>query len=104
MDAPAAAPVPDLPVAAAAAPPLAAWRESGNGVIEIPDVDADVMRHFLLYLYGARVPEEMDEQLAEELLIVADKYDVDCLKLACEKALGEWAGVASCVFPSVFCS
>ena len=56
----------------------------------IPDVGEDVMRHFLLYLYGSRIPAEMDEQLAEELLVVADKYDVERLKHACEIALGGW--------------
>jgi len=65
----------------------ASWSESGSGQIRIPDVGEDVMRHFLLYLYGSRVPVDMDEQLAEELLIVADKYDVERLKNACEVAL-----------------
>lgn len=64
------------------------WSESGSGFISIPDVGEDVMRHFLLYLYGSRVPVDMDEQLAEELLVVADKYDVERLKNACEVALG----------------
>jgi len=73
--------------AAAAAGVPAAWSESGSRLVSIPDVNDDVMRHFLLYLYGSRVPEDLDEQLAEELLVVADKYDVERLKNACESAL-----------------
>lgn len=65
----------------------ASWSESGSGIISIPDVGEDVMRHFLLYLYGSQVPVDMDEQLAEELLVIADKYDVERLKSACEVAL-----------------
>ena len=67
----------------------AAWSESGSRLVSIPDVSGDVMRHFLLYLYGSRVPEDLEEQLAEELLIVADKYDVERLKNACESALSK---------------
>lgn len=76
-----------VPLDSAAA--AASWSESGSGIISIPDVGEDVMRHFLLYLYGSQVPVDMDEQLAEELLVIADKYDVERLKSACEVALSK---------------
>jgi len=66
----------------------ATWSETGSGFIIIPDAEADVMRIFLLYLYGAVVPTEVDEQLAEDLLALADKYHVDSLKMTCETSLG----------------
>jgi len=77
------------PVSSSSSSPAAtsSWSESGSGIICIPDVGADVIRHFLLYLYGSRVPADMDEQLAEELLVIADKYDVERLRSACEVAL-----------------
>merc|ERR1711937_229947 len=39
--------------AAAASCSSAPWTESGSGCVWIPDVNEDVMRHFLLYLYGS---------------------------------------------------
>lgn len=57
--------------------------ESRSGTIKISDVSYDVLRCFVHYLYTAEV--SLDEQLACELLILAEKYQVKHLKAFCEK-------------------
>ncbi|KAG9439277.1 hypothetical protein H6P81_019442 [Aristolochia fimbriata] len=57
--------------------------ESRSGTIKISDVSYEVLRSFVRYLYTAEV--SLDEQLACELLILAEKYQVKHLKAFCEK-------------------
>ncbi|CAN6459156.1 unnamed protein product [Victoria cruziana] len=57
--------------------------ESKSGTIKIVDVSYDVLRSFIHYLYTADA--FFDEQMAYELLIVAEKYQVKHLKAVCEK-------------------
>lgn len=57
--------------------------ESRSGMIKIFDVSYDVLRAFVNYLYTAEV--FLDEQMAFELLVLAEKYQVKHLKAFCEK-------------------
>lgn len=57
--------------------------ESRSGIIKIHDVSYDVLRSFVHYLYTAEVL--LDEQLACDLLVLAEKYQVKHLKCFCEK-------------------
>ncbi|PKA51740.1 BTB/POZ domain-containing protein [Apostasia shenzhenica] len=57
--------------------------ESRSGMIKIFDVSYDVLRSFIHYLYTADVL--LDEQMACNLLILAEKYQVKHLKAFCEK-------------------
>lgn len=57
--------------------------ESRSGMIKINDVSYDVLRSFVHYLYTAEVL--LDEHMACELLILAEKYQVKHLKAFCEK-------------------
>lgn len=59
--------------------------ESRSGMIKINDVSYDVLRLFVHYLYTAEVL--LDEQMACELLVLAEKYQVKHLKAFCEKFL-----------------
>ncbi|KAJ6306924.1 hypothetical protein OIU78_022101 [Salix suchowensis] len=59
--------------------------ESRSGIIRISDVSYDVLRAFVNYLYTAE--EFFDEQMAYDLLILAEKYEVKHLKAYCEKFL-----------------
>ncbi|KAF3339328.1 BTB/POZ domain-containing protein [Carex littledalei] len=56
--------------------------ESRSGVIRIPDASAKVLRSFIDYLYTAETP--LDEDIAPDLLILAEKYQVNHLKVFCE--------------------
>ncbi|XP_042459446.1 BTB/POZ domain-containing protein At4g08455-like isoform X1 [Zingiber officinale] len=57
--------------------------ESRSGIIKIHDVSYYVLRSFVHYLYTAEVL--LDEHMACELLILAEKYQVKHLKIFCEK-------------------
>lgn len=57
--------------------------ESRSGIIKIDDVSYDVLRSFIHFLYTAEVL--LDEKLACDLLVLAEKYQVKHLKTFCEK-------------------
>ncbi|KAL6504858.1 hypothetical protein OROHE_023616 [Orobanche hederae] len=59
--------------------------ESLSGTIKISDVSYDVLRTFVNYLYTAEAC--LDEHMACDLLVVAEKYQVKHLKTYCEKYL-----------------
>ncbi|KAF8024881.1 hypothetical protein BT93_F1897 [Corymbia citriodora subsp. variegata] len=58
--------------------------DSRNGTIKISDVSYDALRAFVSYLYAEAC---LDEQMARELLVLAEKYQVEHLKAYCEKFL-----------------
>lgn len=60
--------------------------ESLSGTIKIGDVSYDALRTFVNYLYTAEA-SCLDEQVACELLALAEKYQVKHLKGYCEKFL-----------------
>lgn len=57
--------------------------ESLSGTIKICDVSYDALRTFVNYLYTAEAC--LDEQMACDLLVLAEKYQVKHLKTYCEK-------------------
>lgn len=59
--------------------------ESRSGTIKISDVSYDALCAFINYLYTAEAC--LDEQMACDLLILAEKYQVKHLKTYCEKFL-----------------
>lgn len=60
-----------------------------NGKVAIENVDADLFAELLLYFYTGQVPtiEETDVSKAIDLLIIADRYQVDSLKAIIEAKL-----------------
>lgn len=56
-----------------------------NGVVVIDDTNVEAFKAFLLYLYTEEI--ENIEKFAEDLLVLADKYDLQCLKDKCEDCL-----------------
>ncbi|KAL3504304.1 hypothetical protein ACH5RR_034145 [Cinchona calisaya] len=59
--------------------------ESLSGTIKIGDVSYDALRNFVNYLYTAEAC--LDENMAYDLLVLAEKYQVKHLKTYCEKFL-----------------
>ncbi|XP_062020114.1 BTB/POZ domain-containing protein At4g08455-like [Rosa rugosa] len=59
--------------------------ESLSGTIRIGDISYDLLRAFVNYLYTAEIC--LDEEMACDLLILAEKYQVQHLKDYCEKFL-----------------
>ncbi len=61
------------------------FRESTYRTIFIEDAEADVFFQFLNFIYG--INPSFEDGMAESLLILADKYFVDPLKLQCIEIL-----------------
>ena len=59
--------------------------EAQTGNVTIPDAPAHVFEHLLRFLYTGRVPPSAD---FKELLIIADKYQIDSLVSLCEANIG----------------
>lgn len=59
--------------------------ESRSGTIKISDASYEALRAFISYLYTAEAC--LDEQMACDLLILAEKYQVKHLKTFCERFL-----------------
>ncbi|KAK1439906.1 hypothetical protein QVD17_05731 [Tagetes erecta] len=59
--------------------------ESLSGTIKLSDVSYDALRAFVNYLYTAEAC--LDDDMACNLIILADKYEVKHLKTYCEKFL-----------------
>lgn len=59
--------------------------ESKSGTINISDVSYEALRALVNFMYTAEAC--IDEQLASELLVLAEKYQVKHLKSYCEKFL-----------------
>ncbi|XP_015906010.1 protein maternal effect lethal 26 [Parasteatoda tepidariorum] len=56
--------------------------ENNTGIVDIVDVEAKTFSSFLEYIYTGSV-KKIDEELALNLLVVADKYDVPSLAKKC---------------------
>lgn len=57
--------------------------ESLSGTVKISDVSYDALRAFINFLYTAEAC--LDEQMACDLLVLGEKYQVKHLKTYCEK-------------------
>ncbi|XP_036337466.1 protein roadkill-like [Rhagoletis pomonella] len=60
-------------------------REQNNVVIE--DIDHEVLKEMLCFIYTGKAPNLEQEQMAEVLLAAADKYALEKLKVICEEAI-----------------
>lgn len=56
-----------------------------RGRVEIPDIDFDVLKEMLSYIYTGCAPNM--GKMAEALLAAADKYDLQRLKFMCQDVL-----------------
>lgn len=60
--------------------------ESKTGILEIKDVEYNVVKEMLQFIYCGRSSSELSE-IASELMIAADKYRLEELKNHCEQSL-----------------
>ena len=54
--------------------------------VKVPDVEPEIFRGLLRFLYSGLAPENVTDK-ALDLLLAADKYGVDGLKQICEEKL-----------------
>jgi speckle-type POZ protein len=55
--------------------------------LRVADMDAEVFKTLLQFIYTDSLPLVEEATTAEKLLVAADRYRLDKLKLACEEAL-----------------
>ncbi|KAH9364027.1 hypothetical protein HPB48_015346 [Haemaphysalis longicornis] len=60
-------------------------KEEKEGRVEITDCDFEVLHQVIKYIYMGRAPKL--NQMAEKVLVAADKYDLARLKAMCEDVL-----------------
>ncbi|KAF7063302.1 hypothetical protein CFC21_069829 [Triticum aestivum] len=63
-----------------------AMRERAGDPIEIHDIEADVFKSLLHFIYTDSLPQ-VDVVTANHLLVAADRYDIERLKLICQDKL-----------------
>lgn len=69
--------------------------ENKRSRVGIKDIAYDVMKELLRYLYTAKISENVDLNMVGDLLMAADKYNVEGLKTRCEKLLGDGLTIAN---------
>jgi speckle-type POZ protein len=62
-------------------------KEMQTGEVEVEDIDPDVFQEVLCYLYTGLTRSTAMDVMAPELLVAADKYLLDQLKIRCETHL-----------------
>jgi speckle-type POZ protein len=72
-------------------------KENFTNRIEIEDIEPDVFHELLRFIYTGRLSRKTMETLAVRLLIAADKYLLDDLKVKCENYLICQMSPANCL-------
>uniref|UniRef100_A0A0E0M7V1 BTB domain-containing protein n=1 Tax=Oryza punctata TaxID=4537 RepID=A0A0E0M7V1_ORYPU len=68
------------------------------GVVRIDDMEAQVFKALLRFMYTDSLPEmEEEDAMCQHLLVAADRYNLDRLKLICEDRLCRYIGVGTVV-------
>jgi speckle-type POZ protein len=80
-------------ILASASPVMAAMFEPGkfkegqSRTVEITDIEPEVFQQMLRYVYTGNAPLMQKDSIAEQLLIAANKYQMDKMKAECEDTL-----------------
>ena len=80
-------------ILASASPVMAAifepgkFKEGQSRVVEITDIEPNVFQQLLRYVYTGNAPLMQEDSTAEQLLIAANKYQMDKMKAECEDTL-----------------
>ena len=72
-------------------------KEKMTGVVDVPDIEPDVFKELLRYIYTGEVPWNRMDEVAAGLLAAADKYLLEKLKNACEEHLTDRISPANCI-------
>ncbi|GJN20632.1 hypothetical protein PR202_gb08032 [Eleusine coracana subsp. coracana] len=76
-------------------------KESGTeGVIRIDDMEAQVFKDLLHFVYTDSLPKlkkdgEEEDVMSQHLLVAADRYNLERLKLICEEKLSRYIDVGT---------
>ena len=77
--------------------------ENRTGEVDIEDVKAKVVSEMLHYIYKGRVSsQDVLKEMAKELLVAADKYQLDLLKKLCEVEIRSSLDESNCIELLIF--
>lgn len=65
------------------------FEENTTNSVPIKEIEADLFAELLEYMYTSKIPEFTNEAKTIEVLVFADKYQLDSLKTICENELSE---------------
>ncbi len=68
-------------------------QEAKTGQVAIHDVQLDIFKEMLYYIYSGRIRIKLTEETAMAMYMVADKYDIDDLKKVCRHFLSDFIDV-----------
>lgn len=60
---------------------------SSTALLRVDDMDAEVFKALLQFIYMDSPPMPLEKTMAERLLVAADRYELEKLKPVCEEAL-----------------
>ncbi|KAF7086621.1 hypothetical protein CFC21_089905 [Triticum aestivum] len=69
-----------------------------SGIVRVEDMEAEVFKALLRFVYTGLLPEmrkEEEDVTCQHLLVAADRYGMDRLKLICEEKLCEYIDVST---------
>ncbi|KAF0929763.1 hypothetical protein E2562_024451 [Oryza meyeriana var. granulata] len=71
--------------------------DTAGGVVRIEDMEAQVFKMLLRFVYTDSLPEMKKEEdvMCQHLLVAADRYNLDRLKLICEEKLCRYISVGT---------
>ena len=72
-------------------------RERESGKIKIQDLTSEVVSEMLEFIYTGEIKKNLSGDLLRELLIAADKYQLDLMKNMCEELLSSAVSVENCL-------
>ena len=72
-------------------------KEKLSGVVDVPDIEPNVFKELLRYMYKGEVPLNRMDEVAIGLLAAADKYLLENLKKICEDHLINQMSPENCI-------
>ncbi len=58
-------------------------KEAKTGQVTVEDIQPDIFRQLLQYIYSGRICQPLTETTAQPLFVAADKYDIEDLRKEC---------------------
>jgi speckle-type POZ protein len=72
-------------------------KEKSTNHVEIEDIEPEIFKELLRFIYTGCLTAETMEKMAVKLLVVADKYFLTELKVACERHLIRFMSIENCL-------
>ena len=71
--------------------------ENVTGIVDVVDVEPEVFKIMLCYIYTGQLYKRQLDEVATELLAAADKYQLEKMKYECRKHMKNWMSPENCL-------